>query len=232
MKFWINIFVFLFVFASVLSGQEIDIVPELKMIEAGKIDQAKQSLTSLLSSSPNDPSVIFLDGILTEEGESALEKFEAVYNNFPSSRYADAALYRIFSFYYALGIYNRAEDYLTKLKSEYPYSPYIKAADRSIPDEDASIIADTKPTLEQTVSQSGNLTVQAGAFLNIKNAQKLQENLKNSGYTVDIFPKEVGGSILNVVTIGRFQNADEAQSLIQYLKSTYNLNGRIISLSE
>ncbi len=224
--------IFILLSAATVIGQEIDIVPELKMIEEGNIDQAKKSLASLISSSPNDPSVIFLDGVLTEEGESALEKFEAVYNNFPSSRYADAALYRIFSFYYALGIYNRAEDYLDKLKSEYPNSPYIKAADRTIPDEDASIITDTKPAVEQTVKQSGNFTVQAGAFLNMNNAQKLLENLKNSGYTVEIFPKEVGGSILNVVTVGRFENPEEAQSLIQYLKSTYDLNGRIISLPE
>ncbi|MCO6474332.1 MAG: SPOR domain-containing protein [Melioribacteraceae bacterium] len=224
--------ILLFLSTVIITGQEIDIVPELKMIEEGKIDEAQESLASLLSSSPNDPSVIFLDGVLTEEGESALEKFEAVYNNFPSSRYADAALYRIFSFYYALGIYNRAEDYLDKLKSEYPKSPYIKAADRTIPDEDASIITDTKPTIEQTVKQSGNFTVQAGAFLNMNNAQKLQENLQSSGYLVEIFPKEVGGSILNVVTVGRFENPEEAQSLIQYLKSTYDLNGRIIALPE
>lgn len=90
--------ILLFLSTVIITGQEIDIVPELKMIEEGKIDEAQESLASLLSSSPNDPSVIFLDGVLTEEGESALEKFEAVYNNFPSSRYADAALYRIFRF--------------------------------------------------------------------------------------------------------------------------------------
>jgi hypothetical protein len=220
-------------------AQEINIIPELKNIESGNIKDAKEVLNLLKVSSPNDPSVIFLDAVLTEDGETAIEKYEIVYTNFPKSKFADASLYRIFSYYYALGIYKKAEGLKQKLIMEYPNSPYIKAVNRKIPDdeiynteisnhqfESKDIPSKESEGLEET---SKFLTVQAGAFLNIDNAMKLKDNLENAGYNVEIKPKEVGGSTLNVVTAEKFPNRKSAEDFLLFLKNKFNLNGRIIS---
>lgn len=231
--------IFVLLTAFTISAQEVNIVQHLKDIESGNKQNAVSALNDLKKSNPNDPSVIFLDGVLDESGESALSKYENVYRNYPKSNYADAALYRIFSYYYSLGIYNRAKDYLTALESGYPNSPYLKIADRNIPEED--LITETaeitpapkvtqKPVKIISENTAAKFTVQAGAFLNLDNAKSLKDNLEDDGFPSELSTKEVGGTILNVVTAGKFDTELNAQNLISLLKSKYNLNGRVISI--
>ena len=225
-------FVFFVVYGSLFS-QEVDIVPYLKQIESGRADQAENALTKLQAENPDDPSVKFLDAVLTIDGSESSKKYEAIYTYHPKSKYADAALYRVFSYYYSLGFYKKAEELLNKLKSEYPRSPYIEAADRNIPDDEGLFALDQNE--EEPVQENNNTeykyTVQAGAFLNIKNAEDLESKLKDAGYFTDIYPKEVGGSILNVVTAGKLKNESEAGDLLKYLSKNFKLNGRVIPIT-
>lgn len=119
----------------ILLAQDVNIVRYLKDIEAGKADEVRLQLPALQRENPDSPAIKFLEAVLTEEGDIALARYERFYNNYPDNVYADAALYRVFSYYYSLGVYNKAEEYLEKLKDNYPDSPYIRAADRNIPDE-------------------------------------------------------------------------------------------------
>lgn len=225
--------------SSIIFAQKINIVPQLKMIEAGNINGARAGLAELKETNPNDPSVLFLDAVLTSNGQIALQKYNSIYSTYPKSSYADAALYRIFSYYYSLGVYNKAENYLTKLKSEYPQSPYIKAADRKIPDIDFDTendvvsennnpppIVKTKPIIHKNY-----YAVQAGAFLNITNAKSLKDQIEKDGYKVDIAPKDVGGSILNVVLVGNLNSEDEAAQILDYLRTKFKLRGRIVTIT-
>ncbi len=228
----------LFLTFSIFS-QEVNIVKQLKDIESGNKQSALADLENLKKTNPNDPSVIFLDGVLTESGKDALSKYEIVYKNHPNSNYADASLYRIFSYYYSLGVYNRAQEYLSVLENKYPNSPYLKIADRNIPEED---LFDSKIETAGTQKQSpkpieikdenstAKFTVQAGAFLNFANANKLKDNLEDDGFPSELSTKEVGGTMLNVITAGKFTSEESAQKLISHIKSKYNLNGRIITI--
>jgi tetratricopeptide (TPR) repeat protein len=229
----IKIVILTAILVSQIFAQEASIVEHLKSIEDGNVESAIAGLTTLKRTHPNDPSVIFLDAVLTEDGESALQKYSALVEQHPQSNYADAALYRVFSYYYSLGAYKRAEDLLTQLKSNYPNSPYIRAADRTIPDEGDGQI-ETTPTAvqpEQNVkaNEKYNFTIQAGAFLNIDNAQSLVNAIIADGYPADLGTKSVGGSILNVVTFGHLQSENDAVPLLTYLKNKFDLNGRVIS---
>jgi len=240
MKTYSQIFVILFLFSKILSGQEIDIVDYLQRIEAGEIEQVKNELPKLISENPNDPSIKFLDAVVTNDGNEALKKYEDVYNNFPQSNYADASLYRIFSYYYSLGVYNKAETYLNELKTKYSSSPYIKAADRKIPDKEETeeSVAESfnalskiaKSTVQNPVQQNFNFTVQAGAFLNFENADKLKNDLIKAGYPSEVNPKTVGGTILNVVTVGKLITEKEADPILNLLKQNFKLNGRVIPI--
>ena len=136
MKFFILFLIM--VLYSLSFSQNIDIIPQLKKIESGKYEEAKEDLLELKKLYPNHPDIIFLDAVLTEDGEVSKNYYELIYNNFPKSKFADASLYRIFSYYYALGIYKKAESFRQTLVSEYPGSPYIKAVNRKLPDIELS----------------------------------------------------------------------------------------------
>lgn len=133
------------------------------------------------------------------------------------------------------GFTKKAETYLNKLKSQYPSSPYIKSANRNIPDEEESIeseeIVKTTPKKVEDKKEEFKYTIQAGAFLNFANADKLKDNFVKAGYFSEVKPKSVGGTILNVVTIGKFINENEAKPILEFLLRDYKLSGRVISLS-
>ena len=99
LKLKLNFFPFLillFVFCSPvkLFSQEVDIVPYLKAIENGNIAEAKEALVELKTEYPDDPSVTFLDGVLKENGQEAIVIYQDIVDNYPKSKYADAALYQ------------------------------------------------------------------------------------------------------------------------------------------
>lgn len=229
----------LLILTNQIIAQEVDITPALKQIESGNISNAATILLDLKSKNPGDPSVIFLDATLTKEGDEALRKYSTVLEKFPESKYADASLYRIFSYYYSLGYYKKAETYLDRLRKDFPESPYIKTADQKIPDiEEPSAQTLSEPQIQQTAQQKKNettgnfFTIQAGAFLNVDNARKLSDQLKKENYFTEITTKEVGGSILNVVNVGKFANEEETKPILNFLEKKFNLKGRVVPINQ
>ena len=221
---------------SSLAFAQINIVPALKDIENGDLIGARTKLGTYLGEAPNDPSVNFLDAVLTEDGVEAVNKYIQIFTNYPQNQYADVALYRTFSYYYSLGVYNKADGYLSKLKNEYPKSPYIKAADRTLPSEDIYYESREKnePISEpiREVVAEKQFSIQAGAFLNRSNAENLKANFEKDDHYSSIFAKEVGGSLLNVVIVGKYNNKEEAKNQLQKINFKYNISGRIITINE
>ncbi len=223
--------------SSQILSQEVDIVPALQQIENGNIKSAETILRDLKTKNANDPSVIFLDAVLTKDGEEALKKYSTVLEKYPDSKYTDAVIYRIFSYYYSLGYYRKAETYLDRLKKDFPASAYIKTADRKIPDIEEQpsqpIVTPSKPIQpEKTETKNYNFTIQAGAFLNLENAKRLSEQLKRENYFTEITTKDIGGSILNVVNVGRFTTEDESKSVLVLLEKKFNLKGRTVPINK
>ena len=213
-----------------------NIVSALKDIERGDLIAARIKLGTLLGKHPNDTSVKFLDAVLTEDGVEAMNKYTQIFTQHPKNQYADAALYRTFSYYYSLGVYKKADGLLSKLKNEYPNSPYIKAADRTLPPEDIYYKSKeehepvSKPIREVVAEKQ--YSIQAGAFLSKTNAENLKKKFEKDGYYSSIFPKEVGGSLLNVVIVGKFGNREKAKKQLGVINKKYKLNGRIITVNK
>jgi glutaredoxin len=199
-------------------AQEIDIKDALIDIEKGEIDKAAEFLKQNYSTS--DPSILFLDAVLTKDGKSALNKYTTIFEKFPESRYADAALYRIFTYYYSVGAYNKAEYYLDLLKAKYPSSPYLKFTDRNLPDT----------TDEEEEINEYRYAVQAGAFLKRDNAERLADQLQAEGFECVIINREIGGSIFNIVLAGKFENESESLPLLELLENKFNIKGRLVDL--
>jgi tetratricopeptide (TPR) repeat protein len=215
-----------------INAQDVNIVQYLKQIEKGEVQEVKDRLIELKKSFPQSPNVMFLDGVLTENGQEAIEIYNNILEKYPQSTYADAALYRIYTYYYALGLYDSADKNLVRLKKDYPGSPYIKMAALNLVIDDEN---ETQPNNETTVNTkiddaNYKFTVQAGAFTNAVNAASLKKEFEDAGMNAFIKEKNVGGTIFNVVYVGRFINRDEAENYLQIINSRFKLSGRVAEL--
>lgn len=214
-----------------LYPQEANIVPYLKAIENGNVAEARDALVDLKDKSPNNPSVMFLDAVLKENGQEAIVIYQDIVDNHAKSKYADAALYRIFSYYFALGLYETAQEKLKQLKNSYPASPYILVADQNLstlektdPQKNHSTVVETEQKVEEN-----NFTIQAGAFTNHDNANKLMSEFEAAGIYSNVGQKIVGGTTFHIVYAGKFEKREDAESFLQVLNSRYNINGTIVS---
>jgi tetratricopeptide (TPR) repeat protein len=241
LKLKLNYFTFLLLLSSLLISleifpQEVDIIPYLKAIENGDVGQAKEKLVDLKEKYPDDPSVMFLDAVLKENGQEAVVVYQDIFDNYPKSKYADAAIYRIFSYYYALGLYDTAREKLQQLKTAYPESPYINIANQNLSSLDKSNIEKKKHVekeIESTqLEEEYNFTIQAGAFTNLENANNLLNDFKGAGIYCEIGEKTVGGAIFHVVYAGKFVKYEDAENFLQVVNSRFNLNGRVVQFPE
>ncbi len=243
-NYLVNLLVLLLLISGVTYSQDLDIVPYLKQIEAGNKQSVIDKLPELKKAHHKDPSLMFLEGVVTENAQDAVAIYKTIYTEYPNSKYADAALYRIYTYYYSLGLYSTSKDYLTKLKHNYPDSPYLSIAEKNIPDKDEDTTeqvddmvkekVETQPKTEETaatIPKDYKYTIQAGAFSNLSNAESLKKNFEDSGYTSEIDNKVVGGTTFHVVYVGKFADDESAQSFLQVLNSQYKLQGRIVSLN-
>jgi tetratricopeptide (TPR) repeat protein len=213
--------------------QEVDIVPYLKMIESGNVIQAKEDLAELKEKNPDDPSVMFLDGILTENGQEAIVIYQNIVDDYPKSKYADAALYRIFSYYYALGLYDTATEKLKLLTENYPDSPYIKVANQNLESREQSEVEKKEeeiPEGETAPEENYKFTVQAGAFTNLENAKNLNQQFAESGIFSQLVDKTVAGTVFHVVYTGKFEKYEDAVNFLAVINSKFNVNGSIVPI--
>ncbi len=227
-----RIFRLILIFAISISAQSVDITEYLKKIESGEAESIKKEIESLKSKHPNDASVLYLSALLTENGSEAVTLYSNIYNTYPKSIYADDALFNLFSYYYSIGLYKRADGFLSLLKEKYPSSSLIKLAEGDYSQSE---------NISEEVSESGepakeetqyNFTIQAGAFLNVENAKNLSTQFESDGYFTKVYQKSVGGSILNVVLIGQFETESDATPVLDNISKKYNLKGRVIPLKE
>ena len=239
-SFKIPAFLILIISASplFLYSQQVDIIQYLKQIERGGVDEVKSELADLKIEYPESPSIMFLDGVLTENGQTAVVIYQKIVDAYPNSKYADAALYRIYSYYYALGLYESADKKLNQLISNYPESPYIKVAKQNklpinpdIEKEDNKV---TRTNSNQTSAEKSGVdykfTIQAGAFSNIENAKSLQDKFEKSGIFSEIKEKQVAGSVFHIVYVGKFVTDNDAESFLKTINEKFDLNGRVITI--
>jgi tetratricopeptide (TPR) repeat protein len=69
--------------------------------------------------------VLFLEGLITADGEQALEMYQKVSRLYPTSPYADDALMKIGEYLYARGLYIQAAQYLQRIPIHYPRSDLL-----------------------------------------------------------------------------------------------------------
>ena len=231
----ILLFVFLFLHTANIIAQEVDIVPSLKMIEQGKIEEVKAKLLDLKTDYPKSSNLIFLEGVLTENGQDAVVLYQTLIDKYPKSAYADAAIYRLYSYYFALGLYNTADKNLNKLKKDYPESPYIKMAAANVVKNDVEATdgqTNTTPVENSDIEKQFVYTIQAGAFTSSANAASLKKEIENAGLVSFIKEKNVAGTVFNVVCIGKYETKKEAEDFLPLANARFGIAGRVVEIDK
>ena len=94
----------------------------------GSRDSAEKALSSIEQKYPNNPSVMYLKGLLETDGEEAMALFSNLYNTHPTSDYGDDAVMKVAEYYYVAGLYVQAADWLKKMPIYYSRSEHIERA--------------------------------------------------------------------------------------------------------
>lgn len=227
------VFILFTLFAAPVFPQEASISAYLKRIEAGERDAVKTETAQLIKSNPTDPSYIFLSAVLMEDAEEAVKNFTFILQNYPKSNYADAAVYRLYLYFYAIGSYMKAEGFANKLRSDYPSSSYIKML---APQKDLSTGTKEESPKEETVKKeeikknSELFTIQVGAFTSDKNAADLKRKFESEKFTVEIGEKTVGGTELKIVYAGKYRTKSEAEANLPVIQRLFDIEGRVVQL--
>ena len=94
----------------------------------GNRDSAAVYLPTMEQRYPNHPSVMYLKGLLENDGKEAMLIFSKLYNTHPTSEYGDDAVMKVAEYYYAAGMYVKAADWLKKMPIYYSRSDHIERA--------------------------------------------------------------------------------------------------------
>jgi tetratricopeptide (TPR) repeat protein len=234
MRILIKTFIISIIFISVLFAQtnssEPDIRHRLEMIEKGQAEAVRAELPSLMTNYQNNPGVMYLQAVLTTDGSEAAKLYQNIVDNFPKSEWGDDALYKLYQYYYSIGLYKTADQKLTQLKEEYPFSAYATEKNLVVEEKQA---AKEKPTVMKpkgTVPKfATNFTVQVGAFSTLQNAGELKAKFEKEGFQSNIFTIVSHGKKLHKVWVGEFQTYDEARRFNAEIKSKFNLTSIVVS---
>ena len=212
------------------NSSEPDIRHRLEMIEKGQAEAVRAELPSLMTNYQNNPGVMYLQAVLTTDGAEAAKLFQNIVDNFPKSEWGDDALYKLYQYYYSIGLYKTADQKLTQLKEEYPFSAY---ASENSPVMEEKQAAKEKPTVMKPKGAvpkfASSFTVQVGAFSTLQNAGELKARFEKEGYQSNIFTIVSNGKKLHKVWVGEFQTIDEARRFNAEIKSKFNLTSIVVS---
>jgi len=220
---------------------EQDVRLRLDLIHSGKIEQVRTEVIALLKQLPNDPGVKYLEAYVTENGDQAVKKYQFFVDNYPQSVWADDALYKVYQYYYAVGLYKTAEAKLTQLNEQYPNSIYAKQTVKepvktSTPSTPSTVQTEEQSVMKQPIveekreiivppSTTGSVVVQIGVFSQEAKAQQHANDITAVvGKKATVFAKQSGGKTVYAVAFEGFVDEQSARTFGSELKSKFNLD--------
>ncbi len=228
----IGIFLFSTSFLAAQLNEQ-DVRQRLDLIHSGKISEVRTEVQSLLKQLPNDPGVQYLDAYVTESGDQAVKKYQTFVDTFPQNEWADDALYKVYQYYYAVGLYKTAEAKLNLLNEQYPNSIYAKREVKPIvkTETQPTVKAETAPVIEEkseitaSTSVTGDFVVQIGVYSQEAKAKQQSVELSATiGKQAIVFVKQSGGKTMFAVGFEGFPDEQSAKAYGAELQSKFKLD--------
>lgn len=220
---------------------EQDVRQRLDLIHSGKIEQVRTEISSLLNQLPNDPGVKYLEAYVTENGDQAMKKYQTFVDMYPQNEWADDALYKVYQYYYAVGLYKTADTKLTQLNEQYPNSIFakrevkqpVKAESLSVVKTEQVPVTDVKKEeIKEVVTPSvlsGNFVVQIGVYSQeTKAQQQAQEMTSIVGRQAIVFPKQSAGKTVYAVAFDGFVDDQSARAFGGELTTKFKLDWYVV----
>lgn len=207
-----------------------DIQRRLELIERGQTEAVKAELPVLMTNFQNHPGVLYLQAILTTDGTEAAKLYQNIVDNFPKSEWSDDALYKLYQYYYSIGLYKTGDQKLQQLKQEYPFSAYAAKGQGAEPPAQESQESPPEIKSPGPVEKYPSLfTVQVGAFSTLQNAEELRGKFERENYSSNIFTIVHDGRKLHKVWVGEFQTYEDAKRFTAEIRRKFNLESIVVS---
>ena len=120
---------FLFLYLLLITqffGQNIDLY--LSLIDEGKTEGVLETLPELISKYPNNPGVIYIKALMTQDGKTSINIYNDIIKKYPDTRYGPYAAMKIGEYFYARGLYTQASRLLKNIPIKYPRFADIQRA--------------------------------------------------------------------------------------------------------
>ena len=108
---------------SLAGGQDLE--EYFNLAYQGQRGEVAAALPDLYRQHPNNGSVLFLEALITEDGEVAVEMYKRVASLYPTSPHAADALLKVGEYLYSRGLYGQASQYLKRIPVHYPRSELV-----------------------------------------------------------------------------------------------------------
>ncbi len=228
----------------------------ISLIEEGKVKGVRENLPELMSKYPTDAGVLFLDALLTENGELAIEKYKKIIKGFSNSKYVPHSAMKIGEYFYARGLYTQSANLLKEIPLKYPrYEEMQRLTDlmtnsfNAIGEADSAkyyglLIKSMFPSIETNFKSENKLVqvfdfkkknknrgpyvVQLGAFSNVENAKRLKLQVRQLGHDVTISKIDSNDKIFYAVRVNRFNTKFRAEEVGKNIKTKLGVNYKVL----
>ena len=138
--------------------------------------ELKKICPSCYQNIPNDPGVLFLKALLTDDGESALEQYNYIVKTSQNQYMLQMAAMKIGEYFYAKGLYTQCASLLKNIPIKYPRYPQMQRLTElminsfnAIGEADSAkyyalIIKSMFPAIETNISNKDNKLSQVFSF--------------------------------------------------------------------
>lgn len=188
----------------------------------------------------------FLLAAMTANADSALEIYRQVVLRHPESPIAKRALDRVRQYYYAQGLYNKAEEIGRTLGNWTPHQHRLRSPETTPPppfDMKLATIsapeqaepqgqeepAKTEPEpVNPSTEMDKTFCLQVGAFSSPANARALKDELDKAGYQAIVLDPSQNPTGFHVVWVTGFKSVAEAFSAAEAIQEKFNLQPIVI----
>jgi cell division septation protein DedD len=190
----------------------------------------------LLNPSGDLVEIDFLRAAMTTDADSAVQIYRQIALQNPESEIGRRALDRICQYYYAQGIYNRAEEMGKSLGNWEPSQRRLRTPESTPPPPFAlsqEVLPRPEmpdpPQAEPEEIHLGKYALQVGAFSQPENAETLRARLEEGGYTAVILdPSETATNLYMVRVVG-YDDITDAFEAAEKLEAEFGIKPIVVA---